>query len=75
MLNKLLNRLIYWFKVRRYHVDGLRIERFSDGSMHLFAEHKGEKVKLTGMGGACDGDGITDYGIYMAIKRSLEAPK
>lgn len=68
LVRKIFNRLKNWLQVRRYHIEGLRIEQEQGGPLHIYVEVNGNKIRITDNFGARDGDGITDFGIYLKIK-------
>ena len=65
---KLLNKIKTYLKVRKYHIDGIRIRVNEKGEFTISLRHKGLEVPIIGRTEAMLGDyEITDYGIYKEI--------
>jgi hypothetical protein len=69
---KLINRIKYWIYVRRFHVDGIRLESNEKGEVEVLVEVNGKchlirRIDHLGLGVS---EGITDYGIAKIAERA-----
>lgn len=70
-MRKYFNRIKYWFLVRRYHIDGIRLESNRDGGVDVCVEANSGLVRIAEIK-HLEGvsECVTDYGIMKCIDRA-----